>query len=113
MTKTVTILLSLAERIEGHKGLISKIVLREPTFDEYLEIGDPYEIGESTDGFRFTVQNPEAVRAYIETCCVEPADPLLLSSASARVARKVRIAILNFFHDGDEAAEASKTSPTN
>lgn len=111
MSRTVTI--PLREPILGHGEPIRAIVLREPTFDDYLEIGDPYEIGESEDKVRFTVQSPDAVRAYIERCMVVPADPLLLSQAPAVVGRKVRLAILDFFRDGDEAPDPSKTSPTS
>ena len=111
MAKTVSV--PLEEPIVGHRDPIKAIVLREPTYEDYMEIGDPYEIGESEGGVRFTVQNPDAVRAYIDRCLVAPNDPLLLTQASARVGRKVRLAVLGFFRDVEEAAAASTTSQTN
>lgn len=111
MAKTETI--ALDEPIIGHGEPIKTIILKEPTYEDYMEIGDPYEIGESEGGVRFTVQNPEAVRAYIDRCLVQPKDQLLLAQCSAKIGRKVRLAVLGFFRDVEEAAGASTTSQTS
>ena len=113
MSKTVRI--PLAEPVPSHNGPITQIVLREPTYDEYVSCGgEPYSIGESEGGALFTIEKPDVIWAYAEACMVEPKDPLLLtqqSPGSWRNAREVRKAILGFFQGPAAATETSQTSP--
>ena len=106
--------IKLAKPILDHDGPVHFVELREPTFDEYLAIGDPYEVAKSPEGALFSVQNADVIRSYVEACLVKPSTPDLLSGAGLPTARKVRDAVLGFFRDGGEAAdEASQTSPTS
>ncbi|MCJ2108028.1 hypothetical protein MKK70_22160 [Methylobacterium sp. E-041] len=110
MSKPVRI--PLAEPVMGHGGPITHIVVREPTYDEYMTCGgEPYTIGQSEDGVLFTIEKPEVIAAYAEACIVEP-PALQLGSANWRAAREVRKAILGFFQAPAEAGEPSPTSPT-
>jgi hypothetical protein len=104
--------IDLKTPIQGHEGKIDKIVLREPTFDEYLAFGDPYNIAYTESGVPFAVENPEVIRRYIEACLVEPKDSALLAQAGAMVARDVKNKLLGFFQPGDRT-EASASSATN
>ncbi|MGU3539980.1 hypothetical protein [Methylobacterium sp. A54F] len=111
MTKMVRI--PLPTPVEGHKGMIREIVLREPTYDEYISCGgEPYSIGQSEDGIVFQIEKPEVIWAYAEACIQEPGDRLMLNDQGWRVAREVRKAILGFFRAPDVAAAPSQTSPT-
>lgn len=114
MSKTVRI--PLPEPVPGHAGPITAIVLRQPTYDEYTELGgEPYSIGESEGGALFTIEKPEVIWAYAQACMVEPKDPLLLSQLGPgnwRVAREVRKAILGFFQGSGADSATSQTSPT-
>ncbi len=111
-----TVRIPLPEPIPSHKGLIAEIVLRQPSYDDYIACGgEPYSIGESEGGALFTIEKPEVIWAYANTCMVVPSDPLLLSQLGAgnwRVAREVRKAVLGFFQASAEASEPSETSPT-
>ncbi|QDM27001.1 hypothetical protein FNL56_13425 [Tardiphaga sp. vice304] len=109
MRETVTILLKTP--LKAPEGPVSRIVLREPTFDEYLSIGDPYSIAYSDGGTPFAVENLENIQRYIAHCVVEPKDPATLKQASAATAREVKKALLGFFQP-DEESEVSATSPT-
>lgn len=112
MRQQITI--PLAKPLATHDGPLSRIVMREPTFDEYLAIGDPYIIAESPGGTRFIHENIENIRQYIGLCLVEPKDPALLTQANARVAKSVKEAVLGFFRpEAQEPADRSATSPTN
>lgn len=112
MRKTVTI--DLDEALISHTGPIKKIVIREPSYSEYLEIGDPYTVaGTKSGGQVFMVENAEVIKAYIALCMVEPKDPALLEQASARVGRDVKQAVLGFFQPAVETSAASATSETN
>lgn len=110
MAKTVSI--PLDPPIQGPSGPIASIVLREPCFDDYMELGEPYSVGESDESVRFAVERPDVIKAYVRACLVSPTDVNLLSQASARTARKVRNTVLGFIREADEASEASPTSPT-
>lgn len=113
MTQTVRI--PLPEPIPGHGGVVSEIVLRQPTYDEYIACGgEPYSVGESEDGALFTIEKPDVIWAYAAACMVKP-DSLLLSQLGPgnwTVAREVRKAILGFFRGPVVAKEPSGTSPT-
>lgn len=113
MSKTARI--PLPEPIPGHDGPITEIVLRQPTYDDYIACGgEPYSIGESEGGALFTIEKPEVIWAYVEACMVSP-DPLLLKQQGPgtwRVAREVRKAVLGFFQAPVAASAPSATSPT-
>lgn len=109
-----TIVIPLSKPLRAHGGeSIKQIVLREPTFDEYLDVGDPYTFAASNEGTPFAVENADVIKRYIELCLVEPKDSLLLKQAGARVAREVKEKLLAFFRPGATADEASVTSETN
>lgn len=111
MSKPVRI--PLIEPIDGHDGPIREIVLREPTYDEYISCGgEPYTIGQSEEGALFSIEKPEVIWAYAQACIVTPKDTLLLSDADWRVAREVRKAVLGFFQAPGAGNATSPTSPT-
>ena len=89
-----------------------RIVLREPTFDEYLAVGDPYSIAFTALGTPFEVESPEVVRRYIEMCLVEPQDPAILKQAGAFVAREVKNKLLGFFQPDVEMESDSANLET-
>lgn len=107
--------ITLKKPLRGHGGQeIKRIVLREPTFDEYLIHGDPYTVAASSAETRFAVENLEVIKQYISICLVEPKDPQLLSAqGNARLAREVKQKLLDFFQPEAETEEGSETSQTN
>jgi hypothetical protein len=111
MKRTVTI--KLDTPLVTHDGPLKHIVLREPSYSEYLELGDPFTVAGSRDGQAFMVENQEAIRGYIKLCLVEPKDPALLEQATALVARDVKEGVLSFFRPADPAGEVSATLATN
>ncbi|MBR0871202.1 hypothetical protein JQ633_12595 [Bradyrhizobium tropiciagri] len=108
MPETITI--PLKKPLQSPSGEVSQIVLREPTFDEYLIHGDPYTIAASfAGGNPFMVENPEVIAVYIKVCLVEPKDPAILSQGKARLAKQVKEAVLDFFRPDVETGEVSAT----
>lgn len=108
------ITISLKEPLKGPNNTkIDKIVLREPTFDEYLAFDDPYTVMSSREGTPYVIENAESIRNYIARCLVEPKDPALLSQAGVRVAQQVKRAMLSFFQPDAPVKEGSETSPTS
>lgn len=108
-----SIRIPLSEPLLGHGEPIREIVLREPTYDEYVRCGgEPYTIGQSDEGALFTIEKPDVIWAYAEACLVSPTDRLLLNQADWRVAREVRKAVLGFFQASAKDSATSPTSPT-
>lgn len=112
MRETVTIPLSKPLRAPNNE-MIKQVILREPTFDEYLAYGDPFTVAQSSGGTPFVVENEEIIRRYIALCLVEPKDPALLEQGNARLGRALKQGLLNFFQPDVPEAAASEKSPTN
>lgn len=106
-------IIPLRKPLLAPEGPVNQIVLREPTFDEYLSYGDPFSIAFTESGIPFSVENAEVIKRYIGLCLVEPKDPATLVQASAVVARDVKNALLGFFRPDDSTSEASETSGTS
>lgn len=110
MTKQVRI--PVPGSLVTHQGVVSEVVLQEPSYEDYLELGEITSWGKAPDGTLFTVENGEVLRAYIGKCLVQPKDPLVLGQGGFRLARAVRGAVLGFFRDEPSKDEQSQTSPT-
>lgn len=111
MRETVTI--PLSKPLRGPNGQeVKTIVLREPTFDEYLSYGDPVTIAQAEGGTPFVVDNEDVIRKYISLCLVEPKDPQLLSQGGARLGRQVKQKLMGFFQPDGPESEGSETSQT-
>jgi hypothetical protein len=108
-----TVEIKLARPIVGHGGSITKVILREPTFDEYLRFGDPFTVALSPGSkIPFMVEDHGAMAAYAELLLVEP-DALIVRQGGFELAREILRGVRSFFHDGSEAAEGSETSQTS
>lgn len=103
----------LKKPITGHEGPISKVVLREPTYDEYLVHGDPYTVASSKGQNAFIVESADVIAAYMTICVVEPKDPALLKQCVARDGRDIKEALLSFFRPDAEGGAGSANSRTN
>lgn len=103
----------LDEPIISHGEPIREVIVREPTFQEYLRIGEPYTIAQTPEGAPLVVENLDAIRGYVEACVIQPKDQLLLEKAGFRVARKLRGTVMSFFLPGGPATEGSLSSPKN
>jgi hypothetical protein len=104
--------IKLDKPIKAHGGPCKAIVLREPLYEDYLNIGDVYSVAQTVGGQVFAVDNMPNIRQYIETCLVEPKDPALLNQLPAKIAKKLKDTILGFFRE-DAGSDTSETSRTN
>ncbi len=101
---TGTVKIPVSPPLMGHSGPIAEVVLREPDFDTYLELGDPVTIASAPDGSVFAVENNTVIRTYLQRCLVSPTDPILLEAGGFRLARQLREAVLGFFRVERSAA---------
>lgn len=91
------ITIKLKKPLISPEGEVHQIILREPTFDEYLTEGDPYTIAASNGGIPFMVENADVIKRYMTICVVEPKDPAILLQCNARVAKEMKERFLSFF----------------
>lgn len=96
MGKTVRI--PLDTPIIGHGGVkIDAVIVREPTFDEFMLHGDPFIWVPLESGGAFASETPEVLATYAAILVTEPKDKLLLSQGGFELARKIRSTIMGFF----------------
>jgi len=100
----------LSKPVIGHKGPINEVVLRPPTFDEYMAYGDPYIWVPTGVGNQcFAAENMDVIRAYAKVLIVEPSE-LLMPKDDFLLAQKVKGAIMGFFlADAEAPKEGLKT----
>ncbi len=95
-----------------HGGIVHEVVLKPPSYDDFLTLGEIETYGKAPDGTVFMVENGEVLRSYIAKCLVEPKDPLALGQGGMKLARAVKGAVMGFFRDDVSAEEQSQTSQT-
>ena len=91
--------------IKGHKGQISRIEVRPPSFDEYQEHGDAIIWVPIDKGRAFPSENPAVIKEYSKILVVD-VDPLLLRQGGYKLAEAIKEAILSFFLPAAAAPEA-------
>lgn len=91
-----TIRIKVSPPLKGHKGPIHEVVIREPTFEEYLRHGDPYIFVPLNGGKAFPSESMEVLSEYVKILVVEP-DELLLAQGGFKLARQIKEAIMGFF----------------
>ncbi|MGC2774324.1 MAG: hypothetical protein WA418_01670 [Bradyrhizobium sp.] len=80
----------------GKGGMVTKIVLQEPSAPDYFALGDPQTWVRASAGAAL-VDNDAAIKAYTERMIIEP-DPLLAMSQMGLLnAIAVKRGILGFF----------------
>ncbi|MGD0024507.1 MAG: hypothetical protein ABSC37_07750 [Xanthobacteraceae bacterium] len=114
MSERRKITIELLDPIKGHNGLISQVVLREPSLRDLFDLGEPQILGFGGTGkgiagqIPFLVEDNKAIGAYFERLVQPPADPLLLGNCSLRDAMKIKAAIVGFFTEARVPSDSSK-----
>lgn len=94
-TKTVP----LKRPFAGGGGMVTEVVLQEPTGGDYFLLGHPQTWVKASGGMAL-VDNDQAIKAYAERLIIKP-DPLLaMTQMNVLDAIAVKDAILGFFEDG-------------
>ncbi|MEN3239017.1 hypothetical protein PUR29_36890 [Methylobacterium ajmalii] len=106
-----TVTIPLTRPVDGHRGEIREVILREPTWGDVMPVGNPYTIHHSPEGVPIVVENPAIIEHYLERCVVEPMHYNLLTNCNLRDALRVRQALLDFFLNAEPGDAASNTSP--
>jgi hypothetical protein len=126
MPKTIKV--QLTKPIIGHKGPVSEVELREPTCEEFFELGDPrttvFTVDEATAGLRTSgkntevkqVENGAVIKKYLQRCLVEPDALAVFAQCPLADALRIKEAFLGFFDSALVAAsvmDATSSSSTS
>jgi hypothetical protein len=107
-------IVTLTKPIDGHE-LVRELEFREPTWSDYMEIGEAFVWTPRGDGFATATPVLDNIRVYAERLIARGAgqgDPSLLGRLNLVDSRAVRDAIMGFFLDAEKASEASRISST-
>ncbi len=100
MARTVTVQTKIP--LVGHGGDVTKVVVREPTFEEYVRLGDPYILVPLEGGGFYPSEDRAVLESYM-ACCVVAPDLLVCRQGGFELARDIKGAILSFFLPASEA----------
>lgn len=92
-------IISLDRPVETTKGALTQIALREPTFADFMALGETHVYGRNPDGTIYSAESIEIIRRYIERLC--DCDPLALEQLSFRDTRKLKDAVMDFFAESN------------
>lgn len=118
MAKTISV--KLCHPFPGHGGSVTEVVLREPTAEEFFELGEPrttiFAADPTTTHLKTAsqtvemkqVDNGPAIKKYLEKCVKSPDALLLFTSLSLADAMQVKESLLSFF---DLALAAASATP--
>jgi len=87
--------IDLNEPLKDHRGVIKKIVLREPKYSDFIDLGMPTTWVSLSDGGGFSQETPSVLGAWIER--LADIDPNFLGSLCLRDTLALRGAVLGFF----------------
>lgn len=107
--KTRTIEIPPERAPAGHGGPVLRIVLREPKYAEFMDLGEPYVDSFSMGGTVTRTEDTALLGRYIERCIEEPKDPAILQQLTLTDARRVKDAMAGFF---TQASEKTSTGPS-
>jgi hypothetical protein len=106
MSKTRTI--ELSEPIRDHCGQIKTIVLREPRYSDFIDIGAPATWVSLGNG-GFSQETPAVLGQWIER--LADIDPNLLPQLSLRDTLELRAAVFEFFYEAGQMHPAADDQP--
>ncbi len=111
MSKNVTV--EIPEGYTTHKGVSHQIVFRPPTIDDYMDLGELYDVLPGPDDRMVPIENIAKVKAYMARLMVEPTDQILVGDLGITAARAVRLAVRSFFQFPDAEPARSSNSGEN
>jgi hypothetical protein len=111
--------ISLTEPIRGHQGMIKTIMLREPRYEDFIDLGMPTTWVSLSDG-GFSQETPSILGQWIER--LADIDPNFLSRLCLRDTLALRGGVLSFFieamlplpmEDGNQFSNSEQSSPSS
>jgi hypothetical protein len=108
--------IDLIEPIKSHRGMIKKIVLREPKYSDFIDLGMPATWVSLPNGGGFLQEEPAILGRWIERLC--DVELTALELLPLRDVLAIRLAVVSFFTgagplpptaDADRSSAAAQT----
>lgn len=93
-------IVSLSKRYEAHGEHFDTVEVRAPRFNDFIDLGEPFEAQRSPAGGTLVIENTEVVASYVRRCIVKPTIDKLGVIDEIADARAIREAVLDFFSSG-------------
>lgn len=108
-------IIKLVKPIVWHTKTYDRVILREPSFDDVLDLGDLNSVAITPEGTRVIVANNATMREYISRCLVEPKSVEALAQGGARLMLDIKQWLNSFFQLAGpvEDGNSSESSPTS
>jgi hypothetical protein len=90
--------IELTEPLKDHRGIIKKIVLREPQYSDFNDLGMPAQWVSLANGAGFLQETPAVLGQWIER--LADVDPNCLPQLCLTDTLGLRSAVLGFFIEG-------------
>lgn len=95
-------IIPLTRQYEAHGEVFRSVVIREPRWEDYLALGEPYEMQRAA-GQDVVIENTETIAAYVKRCIVSPGAEKM-GDLGVADSRKVRDAVIDFFRHASPPA---------
>ncbi|PBC09196.1 hypothetical protein [Mesorhizobium sp. WSM3859] len=96
------IVVPLSRQYEAHGEVFKSVTVREPGWEDYLALGEPYEI-QRAGGQEVVIENTATIAAYVKRCIVTPGTEKL-GELGVLDSRKVRDTVIDFFRHSSPPA---------
>ena len=83
--------------IVWHEKHVSEVVLKEPTGQTFIDLGEPRLVVSSRSGSVYWAEMPDTIKAYLDRCIDHEGGSPLLAQLSLADAKKVKAALFDFF----------------
>ncbi len=103
----------LGEPVLWFDKSIREVTVREPNSAQYIEIGEPSIWARSASGAVFSIEQPEAIRRYLNVALDVENGSAFLAAIPLSDGRRIKAAFLNFFTDPASAPETSESDGDN
>lgn len=77
--------------------VIHEVVLRDPTYAEYMSLGDPWTYRFTEEGRAVPLDHEPTMALYVQRCLVEPKSHLMIEHCTVRDAMAIKGWLLSFF----------------
>jgi hypothetical protein len=99
--------IALEEPVQWFGKYVREVTLKEPNSAQYIEIGEPSIWARSASGAIFSIEQPEAIRLYLDIALDVENGSSFLAAIPLSDGRRIKAAFLNFFTDPAPVPEIS------
>ncbi|MDB5596288.1 MAG: hypothetical protein JWM36_3249 [Hyphomicrobiales bacterium] len=104
----------LRKPFQGHRGMVTELRFREPTYRDVMSLGEPGMLVQTADGSKFVQESIGIIDEYAQRLLAsEDADPAMLDQLCLADALAIKELVQGFFYSArtEEKAPPDKSPP--